>query len=112
MKGQMRVIRSGGKQEVAQLAGDPELSVLQAAVGGYLEAVPFFDTWEGQPAVVFCNEEGKLNKLPYNRIATAAWYGQSPLPISDVLVGDVVILTGDRDFMLHLRGGMELAQDG
>ena len=41
-----------------------ELSAMHAIVGGYIEAVyPFED-----PVAVVCNEEGKLQGLPYNRV--------------------------------------------
>lgn len=40
-----------------------QLETMQAIVGGYIEAVtPFTD-----PAAIICNEEGKLQGLPYNR---------------------------------------------
>ena len=40
-----------------------KLEVMQAMVGGYIEAVtPFTD-----PVAIVCNEEGKLQDLPYNR---------------------------------------------
>lgn len=38
-----------------------ELSALQEAVGGYIQAVPF-----AADACIICNEEGKLIGLPYN----------------------------------------------
>lgn len=39
------------------------LKSMQEIVGGYIEAYyPFRD-----PVVLICNEEGKLNGLPYNR---------------------------------------------
>lgn len=39
------------------------LEAMQAVVGGYIEEVTPFN----EPVAIVCNEEGKLNGLPYNR---------------------------------------------
>lgn len=39
------------------------LDAMQAVVGGYIEEVTPFN----EPVAIVCNEEGKLNGLPYNR---------------------------------------------
>lgn len=63
----------------------PTLKDAQKAVGGWVER---FDT----PSLpkdwcAFCNEEGKLHKLPINMIATLLL----PVYADDIIVGDVFI---------------------
>ena len=73
------------------------LKEMQDAVGGQIELV--ID--DGKTQIV-CNEEGKIMGLPENKEATTLWYRKyhkdsgTPflLPIHDVLVGDVLVLTG------------------
>lgn len=55
------VVEAGKKPEVREI--QKGLEALQEAVGGYIEAVYPFDDSIG----IICNEEGKLNGLPYNR---------------------------------------------
>jgi len=63
------------------------LAQLQAAVGGYVQAVdltPELTMW--------CNEEGKLQGLPFNAAATLAWamsFGKT-----DIIVGNAVFTGG------------------
>lgn len=61
------------------------LKHMQALVGGSIGLVPLVG------CTAYCNEEGKINRLPYNERATelALHLGWEPLP-GDVLVGDVV----------------------
>lgn len=47
---------------------DGELRELQAAVGGYIEAIPSTDD-----VTMWINEEGKLHGLPVNRLAMDVW---------------------------------------
>lgn len=78
------------------------LDELQQNVKGYIETVPDFDTFDGKKAVAFCNEEGKVNGLQINAAATALWKEQvkaKGYDLADALCGDVVILTGDAEFM-------------
>lgn len=51
----------GAPPEVRDI--DPGLESMQAVVGGYIQLVPLC----GGPLEVCCNEEGKLDELPYNR---------------------------------------------
>ena len=76
----------------------PDCEKLQRAVEGYIELVPNFNNYKGNPCVVFCNEEGKLNGLDVNLTATHAWHevlAAAGIPCTDVLVGPVAIVTGD-----------------
>lgn len=101
MAGIMTIIKADGGLEKKALDTAPKLEALQAAVGGYIEVVPYFDTYLGQKAVAYCNEDGKLKGLPVNEQATRFWgYALRPvMPLFDVLVGDVVVLTGDEEFL-------------
>lgn len=84
----------------------PKYEFLFQAVGGYIELVPEFDTYLHQRCIVWCNEEGKLKEMPVNHRATLAWNdavggrllpaGQPPL---DVLVGDILVITGDDEIL-------------
>ncbi len=79
------VVKTNGEVEVKDLNG---LEELQKAVGGYIEAINLPNYGTG-----YVNEEGKLNNLPLNIVATMA-YSKSNGFSHDVLVGDV-IFTGD-----------------
>lgn len=73
----------------------PTLQELHRIVGGYIEAVPHWDDHNGEPCVVFCNEEGKLARpepLPVNDRATLMWWNVLGRRVEDVLVGNVVML--------------------
>lgn len=99
MQGRITVIRAtDGERIVTDLTRAATLEELQKSVGGYIETVPYFDRYNGEPCVAFCNEEGKLDGLPLNVAATNAWQKLCGCTI-DVLVGDVCILTGDAEFM-------------
>lgn len=64
---------------------DFSLEELQGFVGGFIEIVPLTG---GQIMVI--NEEGKLNDLPVNALATNALYLARPA-FCDVIVGDALI---------------------
>ena len=86
------------------------LPVLQKSVGGYVETVPHLTLVRignvVRQCVAFCNEEGKIEGLPYNHQATMAWedaiIAQGLGVISDVLVGDVVFVCGPPSFLKQL----------
>jgi hypothetical protein len=76
-----------------------EYESLSGAVGGMVQMVPLSDSG----LLLWCNEEGKLIRLPYNEKATKIWvkyWGQT-----DVMVGDCVI-TGDIDWDSELTKGL------
>lgn len=93
----------------------PTLEALQAGVGGDIEHVPMFDTIQDDggathKCVCFCNEEGKLDGLPVNNLATVLWdralkrsghHGllQSNGRPADVLVGPIVVIIGDDELL-------------
>jgi hypothetical protein len=89
------VIEPGGEAEVREI--EENLQEFQAIVGGWLEAVYGSHDENGEPQLtIFCNEEGKLKGLPFNRRATALWYAADPNVRlgGDVLVGSVIIAGG------------------
>jgi hypothetical protein len=114
MQGTIVQIKIDGTRWVTEVTGKPKLEDLKAAIGGgFLELVPFFDTYEHGDKIVkciaYCDEHGKMNKLPINKEATILWEralsrtGRSLLSpegqILDILVGPICIVFGDADFM-------------
>lgn len=106
MKGQVLTLKVDGTTEVTFFTAPVPLEFLQNAVGGWIELVPDFDVFEGQTGIVaFCNEEGKLKGLPLNVKATEAWAKSVGAPVADLgdaLLGDVIIVSGDDEFMTAL----------
>lgn len=79
------------------------LEKLQQMVGGYIEVVPYFTSYEGERCIAFCDEEGKLKGKSVNAVATNLWYDQfAEIAQADVLVGDIVIVQG-ADLMRKLQ---------
>jgi hypothetical protein len=98
MRGKFIVIRTNGDVESKDITKQPSLEELQAAVGGYIEGVNI-TKYDGEDAVAFCNEEGKLKRLPMNQKATRAWRDALGFEPGDILVGDVAIVTGDDELL-------------
>ena len=103
IQGNLHII-DDGVAESRTLLAVPELEELQEAVRGYIEQIPYFEIYEGQPCIAFCNEEAKLHGFPYNHPANSAWRiafkaatGKTPEP--DYLVGPIAIVTGDEEFL-------------
>jgi hypothetical protein len=127
MKGHLLIYRPyQAAPLVEQLNAAPDLEALQAAVGGYIEAVPGLASiaWPGTapvPCVAFCNEDGKGEGEPINNQATLLWdaamrrlrddagrplypnglLGRDGLP-ADVLVGSVAVIVGDAELLAAL----------
>lgn len=99
MKGTMTVLLANGGEEVHHYDAPIPLEDMQKHVGGYIETVPMFTKYKGNSCVAFCNEEGKLNQLPFNHAATSAWAWAAGSISNDVLVGNVIIIQGDDEFM-------------
>jgi hypothetical protein len=114
----MIVYRPGEPPERTEYTAPIPLEDLQAAVGGYIEAVPYWDHFviddERVRAVVWCNEEGKLQDppLPRNDYMTKLWeafllskgmsrFGKRGEEL-DYLVGPIAVVTGDDEFMDEL----------
>lgn len=104
MKGEMIVIPDNQHDDIKRRQYTVPVEELQAGVGGPIELIPYFRTFEGKRCVAFCNEEGKLpGRSPFlqghhNAEVTQLWWNQCE-GVRDVLYGPVVILTGDKEFM-------------
>jgi hypothetical protein len=68
---------------------DNQLKTLQTAVGGYVEAINL-----SPDLIMWVNEEGKMNKLPFNQAATSIFMKHRGG--ADFIVGQV-IFTGGND---------------
>lgn len=100
MKGVMITIKPDGSKSEKAFDRPPTLEELQKEVGGYLEVIPHFHTYQKRRCVAYCDEEGKMKGKPVNARATLDWAGASPVnSLGDVLVGNVVVLMGDKEFM-------------
>lgn len=104
MPGLKIVIPANSAQPIVrvQRSRSPRLSELQAEVDGPIQMVPGFDRFESSEAVCYCNEEGLLHELPLNSRASAAWLdslGPGPFSYPPQLLGDVVVLVGDGEFL-------------
>lgn len=83
-------ITPAGEVEVIDFTKPDELSVLQSAVGGWVQAIDLSNILS-----LWVNEEGKMIRLEHNPIAQVFWdmsFGQE----TDYIVGTVV-LTGTPD---------------
>jgi len=131
MQGTAVIIPSGKSLPLSTMmfAEPPTLEFLRSVVGGHIEWIPGFDTLacrhlrqhgdERNPfrhghgdivrCVAFCTKEGKLDNLPFNGNATMLWQmalrrarPDDPSFFPDYLVGTVVVLFGDDEFMQAL----------
>ena len=101
----MTVIPADDSLPITTATGAPGLADYQKAVGGYIETVPDIDAYEGRPAVLFCNEEGRINGLPLNARATKVWKDAlnfDKRPAGDFwyepeLYGNVIVVEGEDD---------------
>lgn len=67
----MRVLRKDPGKKAEWVEIENTLEALQEAVGGYIEADTIFED-----LVIVCNEEGRINGLPYNcTLFGAQWFG-------------------------------------
>lgn len=103
-----------GRAEVTEMDRPATLQELQERVGGYIEHVPYWFEYEGEPCQAWCNEEGRIQGMPVNTAATRLWHSElarqlekrhpSAIAIellihielihAETLHGPVVILTG------------------
>lgn len=103
----LTIIRASGAVEHHPPQAElPTLDWLQGQVEGYIERVPYLETYEDRPCRAWANEEGKLRGLAVNRGATEVWreaIRPLGLALNDVLVGTVVIVSADTDAELRER---------
>lgn len=81
------VIKTNGTKEVTLFTEGTFLELAQKTVGGWIQLVRLGDRGD-----LYLNEEGKLDQLPQNPIATALYSEEYGL--NDFIVGDVIITGG------------------
>ena len=84
------IIRADGTQALIEgkgKNGSLSLQQLQGAVGGYIEFVPCDPEVTGGYDHFYCNEEGKLKRLPIN---PTACHMSTLTGGDDYIVGDVI----------------------
>jgi hypothetical protein len=90
------VLKPDGTETIEERDDPLTLEEAQKLVGGYVERVPFFMKYKGEPCVALCDEEGKLKGYETNYKATVEWWKTAGVVGGDHLVGDIVILVGKR----------------
>ncbi len=90
---QVIVITPEHEVSVQQMPMADEYNFLNTAVAGWIQAVPLDDNLEG--ITLWVNEEGKLNNLPYNPLATILW--EMSYGFTDVICGTAVLTGGTDD---------------
>jgi len=107
-----------GVPSVKELQGEPGPELqreIHELIGGFLERVPQFDSIEypmgsrvRHRCVAFCNEDGKRLQLTSNTLADVYWAMSQLKDHTDEmiakewLVGNVVVIFGDQEFMERL----------
>lgn len=82
----LTIIKADGTTETQTVAKAAEYDAINKAVGGFIEAVPHFEKYQGRKCDAFVNEEGRLLDLPLNPQGTKLWleamgYGEGkPIP--------------------------------
>jgi hypothetical protein len=82
------IIKTDGTKSVVEFEVGDSYALISQAVGGWIEVVGLIK----RQADLWVNEEGKIDGLPQNPIATSLFmeeYGQT-----DVIVGNVIITGG------------------
>ena len=90
MTGELFIVDNGSVQS-RELRSPPELEELQEAVDGLIEVIPYFETYQGKP----CEPANLAWRVAFQKAT-----GQLPQP--EYLVGPVVIVTGDEEFLSAL----------
>ena len=97
------VFHPDGSGAVFKVRKGPSVRRLQMLVGGYIELVPYWETFRDKdgrscPCRAFCNENAKLEGLPVNELATTVWHAEAGL-MPDYLAGVVVVVFGTEQFL-------------
>jgi hypothetical protein len=90
-------ISTDNKVEVVQMPADTgtaEYNFLSTAVGGWIEMVTLVDDLDG--IILWVNEEGKIDQLDYNPLATTIW--ETCFGFTDVIVGNAVLTGGSDEY--------------
>lgn len=100
MKGTITILTEDGGLITKSLNRAPTLKDINSPLkGGLIEVIPWFRQFRGKPCVAFCDEEGKLKGLHLNTHADELWKEQLNGKTNDTLVGPIIIVQGDDDFM-------------
>ena len=83
-------IKTTGQVQVVEFENDTCYQTLSAGVGGYIECVALSEQMD-----LWCNEDGKVDGLPFNPLATRIFHHAHKT--SDFIVGDAVITGGIDD---------------
>lgn len=67
------ILRVDGSTSTVTCNSKSQYDLVKAAVGGYIETIPYFSKYNGKRCVAYCNEEGKLIGLKRNEYARAKW---------------------------------------
>ena len=92
MSGTVIIFPHDRKARIFRATKHPSLQRLRKVVGGHIEMVPLWTHYGGHPCVAYCNEEGKLEGLPVNPVASIAWYRSVGRHMDDVLCGHVICI--------------------
>lgn len=91
------IIKPDNQTEVLFLDEEPGLALLQEWVGGFIELCPLPDSGPDELAL-YVNEEGRLNNLEHNVLATAyftaTWFFGIPAEHRKTLDADKLQLCG------------------
>lgn len=93
--------------ERLDMTGPPTLEEWQAVCEGYIQIVPGLSRCRpligsSDRCIALCNEDGIRLQLPLNPLATALWHGSAPEFSAERLVGNIMLLTGDAEFMASI----------
>jgi hypothetical protein len=73
---------------------DPDVARYHAIVGGYIEGVRL-ELPDGTLAIVYVNEEGKIDNLPVNALATLLARTLNPRSGKQEIVGNAIVVGVD-----------------
>lgn len=106
MRGRILVYDPGSTLPDMHVVGKPPtLEFLRNTVGGTFKTIYAFTTYQGRPCVAVCNTNVNRQPLRVNAEATRLWRealkvrGIPPRLKSKDLIGTVVVITGDAEFM-------------
>jgi len=72
----------------------PSLEELQSIVEGYIEVIPRFNSFFGRECIAYCNEDGKMRNLEFNKLATNIWWLMGG-GMGSHLVGTIAVVIGN-----------------